>query len=282
MIAAREDPYLWAALAALLAGLALGQALRWLASPRGPGKAGRRRAGRSARALAFLALALLPATGLLVFPPKAALLEPLLPWSALAAFALGVLAGTWPRAAGAPIASLCLAAFLLLRSGLGGWIAFRGPREVATLLPYELAKGGKPSFRGDLELAERDSVPVAQEVSLDSGAAALAVESLEFEGPIGLAAYLAREGRSFYRVVALVGESGSRLDFPPASALLDRLAALDAGAGLSPGGPPDSAEALRGMLSRRRSTSDLARLELLEPARFMLDSAIAPLVLSEP
>ena len=293
MGAAKNDPYLWALLAALLAGLALGQAARWAATLLGASRTSSRnapnrrarRAARSARAVALAALAVLAATALLVFPDKAGLSDPLLRLSAAAALGLGLVGGTFPLAAGLPLAALALGAFLFLRSGLGGWIPFGGPGPLGSLLPYELKAGpaGEGSFRGELELAERDSVPVAQEVGLASDGAALAVESLELKGPVGLAATLARGGRSFYRVVGLVGRpsaagQGPRLLFAGASPLLASLASLGADEGMEPGAAPAVRGELLGLVLRRRATSAAAPIVVLEPIRFSLDADLSPYV----
>lgn len=286
MEAARGDPYLWSALAALLLGLALGQALRWASTftrrARATGKGRKSRGGRSARALALLGLAFLPATAMLVFPDKASLLDPgLLAWAGIA-LAIGALAGFWPRAAGLGLAAALIGALVAVDAGLSGWIDFRGPSRIASILPYELvagepgAGGRGASFRGELELVERDSVPVAQAVAMGSSEVAVAVESLELRGPLALAAALVGrgEGGRFYRVVGLVAPGAQPLHFPEASALLSSIAAIAPGEGLEPGAPALRSEALLGLFVRRRGASESARLIPLEPARFALDEGM--------
>jgi hypothetical protein len=293
MGAAIRDPYLWSALAAAFLGLALGQAIRWLISyPRfaahRAGRADSKRAHRSARALVFFSRAMLAAAALLVFPQKASLFEGALrPWAA-SLLVLGTLAGVWPRAAGLPVAVLLAAAVLALDLGLSGWLVFHGPGPVATLLPFELtvpagtgSDGAAPrgaSFRGELELAERDSVPVVQKVEMGTSEAALAVESLEFRGPAGFVASLLRSGRRFYRLVGLVGPDLPPLRFPPASGLLGRLAALGPDAGFAAGAPPVEREALFGSFIRRRSSSASVTLVALEPVRYALDENMGSIV----
>jgi hypothetical protein len=285
LAAAAKDPYLWSALAALLLGLALGQAIRWIATPRRAGIEARvRRERSSARALALVGLALLPATALLVFPAKASLQGAALPAWAAAVLAAGLLAGLWPRAAGLPMAAVALGAFLFLDAGLAGWLPFSGPGPVASLLPYEASGGaaGAASFRGELELAERDSVPVVQEIGMASADAALAVESLDLSGPLGLAALLAKGEGRFYRVVGLVGSGAAPELFPPPSGLLGRLAPLGPGEGLEPGAAPERRLALLGFFERRRSTSPSSSIVALEPLRFALGEEMEALIASEP
>ena len=286
MGALKVDPYLWSALAALFAGLSLGQVSRWASTffPRARTRrdARSKRARRWTRAVAFFALALLPATAILVFPAKASLsVAALLPWSA-AVLALGALMGAWPKAAGIPIALLVVAFFVGLGAGLSGWLAFKGPGLVASLLPLDVvvpqSAAEAPSFRGELELAERDSVPIAQRIEMQSSEVALVAESIELAGPLGLAAKLARSGSSgrFYRVVGLVSPNAPPTLFPSASTLLGRVAALGSGEGFEPGAAPAMREALWGLFTRRRSASPSARLVVLEPLRFYLGEGVEP------
>jgi hypothetical protein len=279
MLAAKDDPYLWAALAAIFAGLAAGQALR-NAFARGRADKRKRRAGRWARVSALAAIAVLSATGLLVLPAKSSLLEQALPWTAAAALALGFLAGRWPLAAGIPEAALALGAILLVRTALAGWVPFRGAGPVASLLPFERSDtaSGRASYRAELELAERDSIPVAQEVLIDSAAAGLVAESLVLSGPAGLAAKLTRGASRFYRVVAIAVSDGLGPRFSAPPGIFDRIAALGPEDGLEPGAPAAERAALRDLFIRRRATTTLAPLFVLEPVRFGLDAAMAPLV----
>jgi len=279
MLAARDDPFLWAALAALFLGLAAGQALRG-ALKRG-GAAGRRKAAsRWARSFAFAALAVLSATALLVLPAKSSLLEPSLPWTAAAAFPLGFLAGLWPLAAGIPAALLVSGALFLARASLAGWVPFRGPGPVASLLPFERgAEGQLPAAcRAELELAERDSMPVAQELLIESDAAGLTVEGLVLRGPAALAAKLTRGASRFYRVAGLATRPGPGPSFAARPGILDRIAALDPAEGWEPGAPAAERASPGELLVRRRSTSRLAPLLVLEPVRFDLDSSMDPSV----
>ena len=286
---AMGDPYLWSALAALFLGLALGQALRWASRFLGRGSA--RGPARSARALAFAALALLPAAALLVYPPKASLSDPRLGYWAASVLAAGALSGFWPRAAGLPLAAALAAALAFLGSGLSGWVGFGGPGPLASLLPYEVlrpedgalgdaASGARGSFRGELELAERDSVPIAQSVAMAAAEVAVAVESIELGGPLRLAAAIAGRGSGgrFYRVVGLVAPGAEPALFPGASPLLDPVAPIAPELGFEPGAPAEEAEALLGLFARRRVSSPAARLVALEPARFSLDGGMSPLL----
>jgi hypothetical protein len=302
-----SDPYLWAFAACLLASLGSGQALRALASIRDAGlAAARRRQGRVARALALLSLAILSVAGLLVFADKAAALSALSSatpyWFAGFVCLCGLFAGFRPWALGLPLAGLVGLAVLLLSLALEGWLPLRPSAaaqsdgmEIARLLPYEV---GADSFRGQLELPERDSVPVAQDLGLASSSVSLRVECLELGGPLRLAAELAAvlspESRAgakagpaafapaarFYRVVGLAAPSAGRsspapsLDFakPARIALLDSVLALPASGGLEPGAPPASSSFLFGLASRTRRSSPAAQLLALEPVLFLLSA----------
>ena len=293
------DPYLWAGGSAFFAGLALGQGARALFGPSARFLFGSRKAGSSllrsrriARATAYLSLAILAAAGLFVLADKAGLgaawgaeRPALLAWAALALVG-GGLAGFGPLVLGLPLAILAGLAFGLLRLGLEGWIPLRsagsGRVEVARLFPYEV---GPAFFRGQLELPERDSVPVAQELSLGSASAAPRLEGLELRGPLRLAALMALpKARSastasaidlaFYRVVGLAAPGAKDLIFPgPRHAgILDALLPLPEGGGLASSGAPAEAAFPLGLVSRTRRTSAAASLVALETLAFELDA----------
>jgi hypothetical protein len=285
------DPYLWGAGSSLLAGLAAGQALRALRRSRRRADADRHlRSSRFARAIAYLSLAILALAGLFVLADKGGLA---LAWGAgrlaflsscAAALAIGACAGRNPLALGLPLAALVAALLLILGLALEGWLPLRadsGSRAlVARLLPYEVGKG---SFRGQLELPERDSVPVVQDLSLAATAVGLRAECLELGEPLRLAACLvspkARLASApyadllrLYRVAGLAGGAGAELDFrgPARLALLDAAMPLPADAGLDPGSPPARREALLGLVRRTRSASAAVALVPLQPLSFEL------------
>lgn len=314
---AKADPFLWASLAALCLGLAAGQAGRALL----PLRLGRegffdKRPARASRAIFFLGLSLLFGAALLVFADKAALASDMaagfvlvaessgaslfLPWLCLVVL-LSCLAGLRPLALGLPLLGISLLLPLLLGLALAGWLPLRpGPAiarptdsfPVARLLPYEV---GERSFRGQLELPERDSVPVVQDVALSANAAALSVDSLAFSGPLRLAALLASPaarsslrlasssdadaspnatGASafspvlrLYRVAGLSSPDGaSSLSFrePGGTALLALLLPSPSGSG--------TRSALLGLASRSRATSRASALVALEPVSFSLSA----------
>jgi hypothetical protein len=233
------DPFLWAALASLFLGLALGQGLRALVGiGRGGVKARRLRSRRIARAIACVSLGILALTALFVFADKAALAEAasaaqaltLLAWASLA-LVFGFCIGFRPLVLGLPFALVLFAALGSLRLALEGWLplhASASAGEIARLLPFE-ATGA--SFRGQLELPERDSVPVAQEVSLASGSVSLRAEIVELRGPLRSAYRLARlkaraaastgdqTNERFYRVVGIAapGAGGTASAFADAA-----------------------------------------------------------------
>jgi len=287
------DPFLWAALAALFVGLAAGLVLRALRRSRRRGDADRRRrSARFARAIAYLSLGILALAALFVLADKDGLSAirkegspVLLAWCALILL-LGVCAGRNPLAFGLPIACLALAALGFLRLTIEGWLPIRPSSAsslvIARLLPYEV---GTAAFRGQLELPERDSVPVVQELGLASNSVGLRVECLELKEPFRLAACLVSpkaraasadysETLMLYRVVglALPGDSHSGLDFKGPSHLrfLDALIPLSPALGFEPGSPPAQGRRFFGLAERTRRTSPCGTLAALEPLSFAL------------
>ena len=252
--AAAASPFLWAGLAALFLGLALGEAYHWQRrARRGEEKAAAR---LSALAAFCLAVALAAGACVLILPEKASLGDPLLPYWAGLALACGLAAGLAPRAAGLPLLGLVLAAALLLVESLAGWLPLAGPTPVARLLPFSVGPDG---FSGELEVLERDTVPTVQRLELKAASAALVVERLELAGPAALVA-----GPAFYRVVGLSGgPGGDSVSFPARRSLLERVLPL-------PEGP--EAEA-RGLLVRRsREASAALPLAALEPVLYSLET----------
>jgi hypothetical protein len=281
-----SEPCLWGGLAALFVGLALGQALRACVPIHEPRvRSLHARPHRIARSIAFLSLGLLALVGLLVFVDKAVLAEALsasfsrggmvlLPWACVVAL-IGLLSGFRPFVLGLPLAFMAALACVLLSLCLEGWLPFRAAGgegyRIARLLPYEV---GASSFRGQLETAERDSVPVLQELSFDSNSVALSAESLELSGPLGLAAKaLTRSGGAsgpgngsasarFYRIVGIVAPGGREKSFvsPPRTSILNALV------------PKEAGSALYGTVKKNRRVSEFSVLLALEPVVFSLDS----------
>jgi hypothetical protein len=298
------EPYLWASIFALFLGLAGGFAARAFLPPRrGRPRAGTkrraslqasalslrgRRSGRIAASIAWLSLAILALAAFLVLPGRPRI-EALLKggeagafycWlSALALVAL--LGGFRPLLLGLPLAALLGAAFSLLGLGLSGWLPLRSssPVEIARLLAYEI---GPASIKGQLEMAERDSAPIVQDVRLASATCALQAESLSLDGPLGFLAELSLKLRgsrngdgtresgadmfrlTLYRVLALAAPGAADLTMasPAHEALVDALV------------PPlqggEEASGAFGLAARRRSTSPAVAPRLLEPLVFGL------------
>jgi len=286
------DPYFWTSAAALFLGLAAGQGIKACGGGSGRGRRGR----RIARALCFLSLAILGLAGFLVLADGAAFFRTglfggqapaLLAWAALIA-ALSCLAGLRPLAAGLPIAVLGLAVFVFSRLALEGWAPLRplggAPARIASFLPYGIAPS---AVRGHLELFNRDSAPIAQDLALDGSGISLSVECLFFAGPLGFLAELATpqesppptsptprvDPRRFFRVVGVNSPGGGTQSFatPAHVALIDTLLPLPAGAGTHAEGA--SRSALFGLARRSRQSSEAAALVALEPLIFTLDDA---------
>lgn len=293
------DPFLWALLAALSGGLAAGQALRAFLPLGGEQEPLlRKRPARLSRSIALFAVALLAVSALLIFADKTSLASEfttaaLIPWPCVAA-ALGFLAGLRPLALGLPILGLSLLALGFLALCLQGWLPFRAAVsesfEVAHLLPYSADPAG---FRGQLELPERDSVPVAQDLALSTNAVCLRVECLAFSGPLRLAASIVAPGGSslgealpsadpfalgesaiaafspvlrLYRVVGIASPDGrASLSFarPQHAAFLDAVLGL----GVDAARPTST---FFGLAVRSARSSAPAHLLALEPVTFFL------------
>jgi hypothetical protein len=293
------DPGLWIAAAALLVGLGAGQLLRAFRGGGRHGRPERLRAGRISRSIASLSLGILALTGLFVLADKGALSRVIadgaLPWTA-ALFCAALAAGYRPLSVGLPLALVAAAAIATVRLGLEGWLPIRhaaadGSMEIARLLPYEV---GASSFRGQLELPERDSVPVFQDIRLASSSVGLLAEVVELRGPLRLAFELAAPRLAeaalhspsilLYRVAGLAVPSGasgaaasgasgaeasSTLAFaaPKYIAILDTLLPLPPGGGL---GQNVSRNAPSGLAERRRLSSPAVALQALQPESFRL------------
>jgi hypothetical protein len=292
------DPYLWAAAGAAFVGLAAGQALRGFVSVReGSLRHRRRRPLRVARAIALLSLGILCLAALLVLADRASLAEGLargliVPWAALTGL-MAFVAGFMPIAVGLPIAGLCLAILGFASLSLEGWLPYRSssgsPVEAARILPYEV---GPASFRGQIEMTERDSVPIVQEMSVAAPSVGLCVEGLSLDGPLGFIADLVHPRRPIigaaaargvptvskpaklrlYRIVGLVSPGGASWFFPnpPHLDFLEALLPLPADSGLAPAAPLAERSVLFGLATRTRAASPAVSLLALEPVVFGL------------
>jgi|GEM_PF-1762019 len=302
-----SDPYLWCGAAAFFAGLAGGLVLRaFWRSRRLSSSDRRRRSARFAWAIAHLSLGILCLAGLFILADKGCLAEAwgddrlVLLASSAAALLVGICAGYRPLVLGLPAAGALAAALGALGLAIAGWIPLRADAAqgtaVARLLPYKVEAR---SFGGQLELPERDSVPVVQDLSLAAGSAGLRVECLELGEPLRLAAcVVSARARSapasspdgklrFYRVAGVVGEAAagaapgggpaaaasfvsSNFPGPAHMGLLDALLPLPPREGLEPGSAPARATAFLGLALRLRLTSACSPLVPLEPVSFVL------------
>jgi hypothetical protein len=288
------DPYLWGGAAALFVGLAAGQVLRALRRSRRRADSDHRiRAARFSRAIALFSLGILALAALFVLADKAGLSgmmgagsAPLFIAFCAAAFLAGAAAGGSPLFLGLPIAGLVAAFLCLVGLALEGWAPLRadsGPKvELARLLPYEV---GPSSFRGQIELTERDSAPVAQDVGLPSASVGVRVECLELREPLRLAACLAspraRAASAAYaptlRLYRLVGlalpddsSPGAVFGAPAHASLLELALPLPPDGGFAPGSSPARVVAAFGLAVRVRLTSACAPLVALQSLSFDL------------
>jgi hypothetical protein len=281
------DPFLWAGMIALFAGLAGGQCLRaFVYIHESDSKARRRRPRRLARSICCLSLGLLALVGLLVLPDRSLKadggLAPTLLFLAIAACA-GFLSGLRPLAAGLPVLALASMAFFLFHLSLVGWIAYApaggGPIPIATILPYEV---GGASFRGHLDISGRAGTQ-GREIELASSSCALRAECLRLSGALGLLAELdarlepipksAQLGypARYYRIVGAFssGATGQEIARPPYLGLLDAVRPLPSG-GPEPGAAAVSGEAMLSLFQRTRLTSPARPLYALSPVVFGL------------
>ena len=253
---ALAEPWGWLLAGSLAAGAGLGLMLRafigiWVGQRSSSTR-------RSALGFVFLALAVLAATGLLIFPDKAIFTDPVFLRFSLVCLGFGFLAGLLPRLVGIPFVVLGLGASIYVASALDGWLRIEAPRRVATLTIYSSDARG---LRGELRLEEKDTTPIIQKIELPGDFAGLVVERLELGGPLALVG-----GKSFYRVVGLSGKNGEAvalsMGFASPTGLLD--IALPLGAGME-------ASAALPFARRWRETTEPLRILALEPLRFRLD-----------
>jgi len=222
------DPWPWMLCSALFLGSGVGFLSRALWKK--PGHGGARAGARSTVGMALLALAVLAATGLLVFPAKAALADRLLPISGIVAGCLGLGVGLLPRAFGLPLAvvSGTFAGFVAL--GVDGWLPAEEPVRIAMLTPFIVSKSG---WQGELDVEKRDTLPIVQRLDLPGQNAGIVVERLELDGPLAFVGGVER-----YRIagIATRGKEGSvsiAESFAPRSRLLDFILPLGDGLGAS-------------------------------------------------
>ena len=288
-----REPYLWASATTLLIGLAVGQVARALfLDRRRDARSARRKGRRIARAVAFLSFGILALAALLILADKGALVAgisrggaswipgSLVLWAGIIA-GLGIIAGMWPIKAGLPVLAVTLAGLVLLHLGIEGWLPLRptagGPAKIAELRPYEVAAS---SFRGHLELLERDSVPVTQELGLASNSVAISIESLKLKGPL---AFLARlvlpsignrdvSASRYYHLIGIAAPGGLAQTFtvPVYIRFFDTLLPLSDGAGREPGSTAVSRDGIFGLAQRMRQTSGATSLVALQPISFGL------------
>lgn len=254
------SPWPWLLLAGGLAGPGLGLLGRAL----GRRLFGRGRGGRagSAAGMLLLALGILAAVGLLVFPDKTLVFRPEILRAGLLALLLGLLGGLLPRALGLPLLLLLAALSAFIALALQGWIPLEGPRRVASLTPFELGPSG---WSGELRVEEAGGRLVAERVTGSGSEAGLLVERLELGGPLLLFGPAER-----YRLLGIAGMGGQVSPRGPdayrgggaVSALLDLVLPLRPG----PGG-----EASLPFVRRWREASAPLGLRPLALYRFRLD-----------
>lgn len=252
------NPWPWALGAAVSLGLGLGCFGRALLRRLGGRSRGDGRGSAlSVLGMVLLAAAVLFATGLLVFPEKASLLDPPLRLSMAVAAGLGLGAGLLPRALGLPLLFALASTVAYVAVCLGGWLPLEGSKRIATLTPFVVSSSG---WSGELGVEEKDSVPIIQAIAGKGSDVRLVVERLELSGPVALVA-----GPEWYRVVGTASgaqdEAAETSVFSPPARLLD--IALPIGPGLG-------AAASLPFARRWREGSSPVALVALVPIRFSL------------
>jgi hypothetical protein len=161
------DPLLWTFVAAVFLGAAVSRATRRTANRPDPDRA---RTRKWVLCCIWLSLAILAAVGAVLVPGSERLVrrvdgtlrlvEPLLPWVALAGFAIAFLATRFRKALGIPVVVLALVAVIALGLFFQSVRAFTGETEIATVkalavadarMRLEVQPEGRPSEMVDLD-----------------------------------------------------------------------------------------------------------------------------------
>jgi hypothetical protein len=192
------DPLPWAFAAAVLLGAAASRATRRTANRPDPHRAWTR---KWVVCCVWLSLAVLAAVGAVLVPGSdrlarrvdgtVRLVEPLLPWVALAGFALAFLATRFRKAFGVPALALLLVAVVALGLFFQSVRAFTGETEIATVKAITVADG-----RMRLEVQPEGRPP--EMVDLDGDQFAPVVKAVIFDD---LWVFLG--ARTWYRFVGL-------------------------------------------------------------------------------
>jgi hypothetical protein len=161
------DPLPWIFVAAVFLGAAVSRATRRTANRPDPDRA---RTRKWVLCCVWLSLAILAAVGAVLVPGSERLVrrvdgtlrlvEPLLPWVALAGFAIAFLATRFRKALGIPVVVLALVAVIALGLFFQSVRAFTGETEIATVkalavadarMRLEVQPEGRPSEMVDLD-----------------------------------------------------------------------------------------------------------------------------------
>jgi hypothetical protein len=161
------DPLPWIFVAAVFLGAAVSRATRRTADRPDPDRA---RTRKWVLCCVWLSLAILAAVGAVLVPGSERLVrrvdgtlrlvEPLLPWVALAGFAIAFLATRFRKALGIPVVVLALVAAIALGLFFQSVRAFTGETEIATVKALAVSDGrmrlevqpeGRPSEMVDLD-----------------------------------------------------------------------------------------------------------------------------------
>ena len=193
------DPLPWVFVAAVFLGAAASRATRRTKNRPDPHRAWTR---KWAMCCVWLSLAVLAAVGAVLVPGSerlvrpvdgtVRLVEPLLPWVALAGFALAFLAARFRKAFGIPVLALLLVAVLALGLFFQSVRAYTGETEIATVKAITVTNG-----RMRLEVQPEGRPP--EMVDLDGDQFAPVVKVVIFDD-----VWVFLGARTWYRFVGLV------------------------------------------------------------------------------
>ncbi|MDX9959546.1 MAG: hypothetical protein RBT68_13985 [Spirochaetia bacterium] len=167
---------LLSALSTIFLGLALAVAILALLRL-GDGKG----ANRVSLIIVFSSFAIAAGAWVFVLAARNSLGLPAVQWYALAGLLIGLLGGLLPRLVGIPVLTLAVLAMILGASEVSAWHPWQAGLTVVELKVFAADQDG--SLCG-LSMADRNAVPVLQNLRLAPGPLVLSIDVLAIEGPL--------------------------------------------------------------------------------------------------
>ncbi|MGD9941076.1 MAG: hypothetical protein AB7T74_14875 [Clostridia bacterium] len=131
--------------------------------------------------IVFSSFAIAAGAWVFVLAARNSLGLPAVQWYALAGLATGLLGGLLPRLVGIPVLTLAVLAVILGASELSAWHPWQAGLTVVELKVFAADQDG--SLCG-LSMADRNAVPVLQNLRLAPGPLVLSIDVLAIEGPL--------------------------------------------------------------------------------------------------